>query len=196
MYNLFWLSEAIVNVFTWRANEWEKLAIGDLPVPIYSGIVRISNDGKILTVVAESTSLFELNKNCNVITCDPTWDLYDSANDALINTLTSINSVVEIPKKRPSNVTNIEGSFPCGVGTDTSVLMEVQKIDQKGIPQIYFSRHVKPVNGRYFLYGAGNGGMRNLPTINIFPGYLPSGTYTIRARVAGKYTSRTRFIIL
>ena len=194
LYN-YWHSESIVNVYTWGANEWEKLAIGDLN---RYGIVRISNDGKILTALGSSTGtyLFELNKNCNVITCDPTWDLYDSANDALISTLTSINSVVEIPKKRPSNVTNIEGSFPCGVGTDTSVLMEVQKIDQKGIPQIYFSRHVKPVNGRYFLYGAGNGGMRNLPTINIFPGYLPSGTYTIRARVAGKYTSRTRFIIL
>ncbi len=131
-----------------------------------------------------------------MITCDPTWDLYDSPRDTLLSTLISLNSVVEIPKKRPSNSTNIEGVFPCGVGTDTSVLMEVQKIDRKGIPQIYYSRQVKPVNGRYFLYGAGNGGIINLPKIDIFPGYIPSGIYTIRARVGGKYTARTRFVLL
>ena len=202
--NIYGGTSGWVSAYAWGANQWKKLAIGEIPTD-YFGAARISADGNTLSVVASSTTtLFELNKNCNVITCDPTWNFYNSDTDTLFYTLDSLLPVTVIRKSKEnrttivkrSNATNIEGIFPCGVGNDTSVLMEVQKIDQKGIPRIYYSRHVKPVNGRYFLYGAGSGGIRNLPNINIFPGYMPVGIYTIRARVGGKYTSRTRFNIV
>ena len=191
-------SEGAGNVYayTWEANQWKQLAIGSIVLErrVFYGIARISTNGKILTVSDRATSLYELNKNCNLSTCDPKWDMYDSSNDTLVSTLTSLNSVIEIPQL-PSNTTNIEGIFPCGVVADTSVLMEVQKFDKTGIPQVYYSRNVKPVNGRYFLYGAGNGDSRILPSLNLLSGYMPLGKYTIRAKISGKYTARTLFVI-
>jgi hypothetical protein len=113
----------------------------------------------------------------DAVTCNLSWNLYNSETDTFVAPLPN-NTVISNPV--PCNRTNIQLVVPCG--TSRPVVIELYR----GTGNILLHRQTESVKD-YFLFN--NRGR------NVFDGRISPGTYSIRARVNGIYSPRSKFTI-
>jgi subtilisin family serine protease len=113
----------------------------------------------------------------DAVTCNLSWNLFNSETDTFVAPLPN-NTVVSNPI--PCNRTNIELVVPCG--TSRPVVIELYQ--STGNKLLY--RQTESVKDYFLFSNSGN---------NVFDGRIIPGTYTIRAKIDGKYSPSSKFTI-